>query len=76
MCSRQFDEVNRHLSDLEFSIDPVFYQRCKANGNYEPFQTNGNMTYCVNVTSGELHDRPVHKRDSDQLPCSELPFNM
>jgi hypothetical protein len=77
LCSRQFDEVNRHLSDLEFSIDPVFYQRCKANGNYEPFQTNGNMTYCVNVTSGELHDRPVHKRDSDQLPCNKYryPYN-
>jgi hypothetical protein len=74
VCSRQFEEVNGKLSQLEFSIDPVFYLRCKANGNYEPFQFVGNLTYCVNTTSGELHERPVHKRDIDQLSCRELRF--
>ncbi|XP_054163327.1 thyroglobulin-like [Oppia nitens] len=75
LCSRQFNQLNRELAEHQFSIDPVFFMRCKANGNYEPFQATNNFTYCVNTTDGILHERAVSKQNTDQLPCAHESYS-
>lgn len=72
MCARQFHLVNAKLAALgSKQLAPISFMRCKANGNFEPYQTHLHYAYCVHAANGTLWDRPVVRKSEKDLPCSK-----
>lgn len=72
LCARQFHLVNSKLAALgSKQLAPINFMRCKANGNFEPYQTHLHYAYCVHEANGTMWDRPVVLKSQKDLPCFE-----
>ena len=65
------EKYNQHRD-----MDPIFFVRCQSNGNFEPYQSYGNYSYCVDEKTGRVQDRPVLMEHASELPCCKCIYTL